>query len=437
MEKLDSKKVLRFIVLSVVGVFLYFIPLDGSRVPVVILVGIVKDFLGDQLKYLVVLVLAILLGTILGAKVFKIPACVELHKKDKTSKLIHYAVAFLVVLAVLLQLPPAAVFAHPEIGKSILGLAGTVMLTVSICGGFIVFILKSGIVEFVGTLMEPLMRPLFKMPGAAAINYISSYVVSAAVGVYMTDQYYEDKVYTRREAVAAATCFSTISVGYIGVLASIGGISELYGTLLVLTFALVFVMTVITVRIPPFNRIQQVYIDGTSYVKEGQNTQDGSRFYRAVLAASKRSEEFTVKAFVDSMVNALKFAQSIIAYMIPIVMVTQVIVQYTPLFTWLGYPIAPVLNLLGLPDAARIAPAVLLGFIEVSLPAISVSSGVAAQSVFFVIMLSIMQVIFMTEAGNAMLGSKLGIKFGNLVVYFLIRTAIAIPIIALVSHLLF
>ena len=54
------------------------------------------------------------------------------------------------------------------------------------------------------------------------------------------------------------------------------------------------------------------------------------------------------------------------------------LVHHTPVFTWLGYPIAPVLRLLGLPDAAQIAPAVLLGFIEVSLPAISVSTGVAA-----------------------------------------------------------
>ena len=101
--------------------------------------------------------------------------------------MIHYLAAFLVVLAVWFQIPPAAVFSDPDIGGQILGLAGTVMMTVSICGWFIVFILKSGIVEFAGTLLEPLMRPLFKLPGAAAVNCLSSYVVSAAVGVYMTD----------------------------------------------------------------------------------------------------------------------------------------------------------------------------------------------------------------------------------------------------------
>ena len=83
------------------------------------------------------------------------------------------------------------------------------------------------------------------------------------------------------------------------------------------------------------------------------------------------------------------------------------------------------------------APAVLLGFIEVSLPVISVSSGVAAQSVFFVILLSIIQIIFMTEAGNAMLGARFSMKMKDLIIIFLVRTVIAVPVIAVISHLIY
>lgn len=437
MEQIEKKDVARFAFLSLIGIFLYFIPVDGSRVPVVILVGWVKTALGDNLKYVVLLMLVLLMATIFGAKVLKNERCVKLHADDKMSKLIHYVIAFLVVLAVWFQLPPAMIFADERVGGQILSLSGTVMLTVSVCGWFIVFILKSGIVEFVGTMLEPLMRPLFKLPGAAAINCLSSYVVSAAVGVYMTDQYYENKVYNRREAVAAATCFSTISVGYVGVLCSIGHIDEMYGTMLALTFVLVVVMTAIMVRIPPICRIPQTYLDGSSQVGGGAAEEELPRFQRAVRAAALCSRQFTVKEFFASLVNALKFSQRIIAYMIPIVIVTLTLVHHTPLFTWLGRPIAPVLSLLGLPDAAQIAPAVLLGFIEVSLPAISVSAGVAAQSVFFVVMLSIMQIIFMTEAGNAMLGAKFSLKFPQLVLHFLARTVIAVPLIAGISHLIF
>lgn len=437
MEKAGKSDVLKFVVLSIVGVFLYFIPVDGSRVPVVILVGCIKDILGANLKYLVLAALLILMGTIFGAKVLKNETCIRLHQEDKNSKLVHYILAFLVMIAVWFEIPPAAIFADERIGGQILGLAGTVMLTVSVCGWFIVFILKSGIVEFVGALLEPLMRPLFKMPGAAAVNCLSSYVVSAAVGVYMTDQYYENKTYTAREAVGAATCFSTISVGYIGVLCSIGGIENMYGMILALTFVLVFAMTIILVRIPPISRVTDQYIDGTARKEAEAGTAEGSKLQLAVNAAALRSRDFTGKAFVESMMSALKFSQRIIAYMIPIVIVTLTIVHLTPLFDWLGKPISPVLSLLGLPDAGKIAPAVLLGFIEVSLPAISVSTGVAAQSVFFVIMLSIMQIVFMTEAGNAMLGAKIPLGMKDLVLHFLVRTAVAVPLIALISHIIF
>lgn len=440
MEQTMKKDQIRFAVLSIIGIFLYFIPVDGSRVPVVILVNLVKTALGDYLKYVVLLMLAALMGTIAGAKLLKVDWCVRLHAEDKNSKLIHYVIAFLVVLFVWFQLPPAAIFSDERIGGQILSLAGTVMLTVSICGWFIVFILKSGIVEFVGTLLEPLMRPLFKMPGAAAVNCISSYVVSAAVGVYMTDQYYENGVYSRREAVAAATCFSTISVGYIGVLCSLGGLNEMYGTMLALTFVMVIVMTIIMVRIPPISTTKNDYLEagaaGAAEEKASGST-DGSRFQKALRAAAIRSREFTPKAFADSLLSSLKFSQRIIAYMIPIVIVTLSLVHLTPLFTWLGYPIAPVLRLLGIPDAARVAPAVLLGFIEVSLPVISVSSGVAAQSVFFVILLSIVQIIFMTEAGNAMLGAKFSMKLPELILHFIVRTVIAVPVIAVISNILF
>lgn len=438
MQKVSKKDIARFIVLSLIGIFLYFIPVAGKKVPVVVLVGWIQNIFGNNLKYLVLVTLIVLMFTIIGAKLFKNKACMSIHKGEKISKLIHYVVAFLVVIFVWFELPPAAIFSDERIGGQILKLAGTVMLTVSVCGGFIVFILKSGVVEFVGTLLEPLMRPLFKLPGAAAVNYLSSYVVSAAVGVYMTDNYYEEKKYTAKEAVTAATCFSTISVGYVGVLCSIGGIDDMYGRILGLTFLITFIMTIILVRIPPISKMPNKFIDGTTREIEAKNDDDkGSIFAKAVNSAAVRSREFDLKALGSSMLNALKFSQKIIAYMIPIVIVTLTLVHHTPIFEWLGKPIAPLLSLLGLPDAAKIAPAVLLGFVEVSLPAISVSSGVATQSVFFVVMLSISQIIFMTEAGNAMLGAKIPLKFKDLVINFLVRTVIAIPIIALISHIMF
>ena len=102
---------------------------------------------------------------------------------------------------------------HPEIGGKILTLASTVFFTIALAGTLVIFIIRSGIVEFVSVLCEPIMRPIFKLPGEAAINIISSFVSSASVGVYFTEQYYTQKAYTTRQACAVVTNFSVISVG--------------------------------------------------------------------------------------------------------------------------------------------------------------------------------------------------------------------------------
>ena len=73
-----------------------------------------------------------------------------------------------------------------------------------------------------------------------------------------------------------------------------------------------------------------------------------------------------------------------------------------------------------------------------SLPSISIAGqGVAPQSAFFVVLLSVIRIIFFTEAGNAMLGSQVPIRLKDLLLTFVVRTALGIPLAALVSHLVF
>lgn len=70
---------------------------------VVMIVNFVKGLLGDNLQYVVVLALVLLMCSIFGAKVLKNEFCQKLHDGDSNSKLIHYVVAFLVVIAVLFK----------------------------------------------------------------------------------------------------------------------------------------------------------------------------------------------------------------------------------------------------------------------------------------------------------------------------------------------
>lgn len=134
----------------------------------------------------------------------------------------------------------------------------------------------------------------------------------------------------------------------------------------------------------------------------------------------------------------MKFAQKTIGVMVPTVMLVLTLVYYTPLFQWIGAPLAPVLGLFGVPDAALAAPSVLIGIVEISLPSILVSgTGACAAAAFFVVQLSIVQIIFFSECGNAILSSKIPLGAGKLILIFLMRTAIAIPLVALLTNLIY
>lgn len=437
---MKNKNIIKFIVLSLAGIFLFFIPVQGSNVPLTIAVNEIKSVLGDAVIILPMLSISILFICVLLGKIFHIEPFARYVQGDGRLKSLIYTCTFILVYLIYFQVGPAP-FHDPEVGGKVLPLAANVMITIILAGWGVVLILKSGIVEFVSVLVEPVMRPVFHLPGEAAVNCLSSFVSSASVGVYFTEQYYKEKKYTEREAVSVLMNFSVISVGYMGILTSTAGIEAYFGLVIICAFILVLIMAMICVRIPPLSGRPNVYVDGRQQsIKDRQIKKMGAkkRFWLAVEEGCRKAETFNLKTVFDSLINALIFSQKILGVMITCVTIVLTLVNYTQLFLWLGKPFVPLLQLLGMDDATRIAPAIMLGFVEVSLPSISIaSSQVGTGSAFFVVMMSILQVIFMTEAGNAMLGSSLPIRFKDLLITFIIRTLIAMPLVAVTVHLLF
>jgi nucleoside recognition membrane protein YjiH len=121
-----------------------------------------------------------------------------------------------------------------------------------------------------------------------------------------------------------------------------------------------------------------------------------------------------------------------------IVIITLTIVYHTDLFVWLGKPFEYIFALLGLPNADLISSAPVLTLPSLTLP-VSAMAGldIAPQSRFFVTLLSIVQILFMSEAGNAVMNSKMKVSLKDIMILFIVRTAIAIPIVAAISHILY
>lgn len=431
---------IKLIGFSSLGILFFFIPFAG-KTPMVWLINAIKGLLGvDVLRWLTLIVCTLLFVTLILAKVFHVKSLENYHKNDGPIKGTLYLLAIVFTVMVMFNIGPAAVL-DPDVGVLAVDLAGSVLLTVSICGLMVIFVLHSGLVEFAGALLEPLMRPVFKLPGRAAVDCLASFVAAPAVGVYFTGQAYKMKIYTVREAFTVLTCWSVVSLGFFAVITSIAGIEEYYGQVVLCSLVLCFVMSAINVRIPPWSRKVNMFIDNTEQTPEQLKVSrpEGGRFNYAVAEGLGRVSEFDMKTFLLGAKDALSFTQKIVAYVASIATLGLILSEYTPLFTWIGYPMIPLLKLVGFgADAAIMAPATLVGISEIALPAILVSGGVvAAKSAFFICVLSTLQIIFFTESGNAMLECGIPLKIWDLLLVFLIRTLIAIPLVAAATHLFF
>jgi nucleoside recognition membrane protein YjiH len=111
-----------------------------------------------------------------------------------------------------------------------------------------------------------------------------------------------------------------------------------------------------------------------------------------------------------------------------------VVVEFTPVFTWLSYPLVPLLEVMRVPEASSAAPAFLVGFAEMFLPAVLANSIENEMTKFVVITVSITQLIYMSEVGVLIMKTRIPLSFGRLVQVFLLRTAISLPIAVAAAH---
>ncbi len=111
------------------------------------------------------------------------------------------------------------------------------------------------------------------------------------------------------------------------------------------------------------------------------------------------------------------------------------VADHTPFFQYLGYPLVPVMNFLGLKNAELVAQASIAGITEVYIPALLVRNA-EISSKFFVCVLSLSQIIFFSSVAPMMMEMfrEVPIRFYELVALFFIRTALLVPLLALLVH---
>ena len=112
-----------------------------------------------------------------------------------------------------------------------------------------------------------------------------------------------------------------------------------------------------------------------------------------------------------------------------------VIATYTPVFQWISYPFGLLLQILGVPEAFAAAPATLVGFADMFIPALLITGIQSVKTKFIIGVLSLVQISYLTEVGTIIIKSEIPLNLWKLFVIFLERTILAIPLIVLFANL--
>lgn len=292
-----------------------------------------------------------------------------------------------------------------------------------------------GALEFIGTLMRPIMRPLFRLPGRAAVDDLTSWLGSYSVGLYLTRKLVDQGRYTRREAFIIVTGFSTVSIGYVGVVCDTLDLLHLFPVVFLTYFVVVYLLAALQCRVWPTNSIPNDAVT----THDPEVSIQGSLIQAATNAALSRAamgrpmRTVAVEGFVDGLV----LAATILGTILSVGTGALLIAEYTAVFDIAGQPLVPVISALGIPNAELVAPATIAGITEMYIPALLVQDA-QIPARFFIAVLSISQLIFFSSVGPMMLDmfKDLPIRMIDLLVIFVFRTILLIPILAGLTHVL-
>ena len=115
-----------------------------------------------------------------------------------------------------------------------------------------------------------------------------------------------------------------------------------------------------------------------------------------------------------------------------------IIANYTPVFKILGIPFIPLLQLLQVPEAAQASQTLVVGFADMLLPSVVASTTIQSEMTRFIVAaVSVTQLIYMSEVGGVLLGSKIPINIKELIIIFIERTLITLPVIVLIANFIY
>ena len=444
----NIKTILTFIVPSLIGLLLFMTPIsyqDAITIPIAIISKGLQSLLGEAL---VGIVTGIVIFTAIASVLVKAIKPKWVTENSFLNSLFNVTPIWLVIRilgAIFISLTffgvgPEAIRSG-DTGALVLNDLLPVLFSVFLFAGMLLpLLLNFGLLELLGTLLTKIMRPIFNLPGRSAIDCMASWLGDGSVGILMTSKQYEARFYTQREAAVIGTTFSAVSITFSLVVISQVQLEHLFVPFYLTVCFAGFVAAIIVPKLPPLSWKKDLYIDETPRHKDDEVIPAGHGVFSWGLdqALTKASRAGGIKhTLTDGVKNVVDMIFGVIPVVMGIGTIALMIAEFTPIFNYLGMPFIPLLELLQVPEAAEASKTIVVGFADMFIPAILASSIESDMTRFIIAALSVTQLIYMSEVGALLMGSKIPVNFLELAVVFILRTLVTLPVIAGIAHLIF
>ena len=454
MSKYSAKQIAGFLIPSIIGIIIFMIPIqvdDTWTIVVKVIADMIGGALGDFLPLLCVIIVTA--SAILGLASLRHPSFITSYPiVDETFSTTPIWAIIRVIGCVFIWLVYLGIgaedegtflwmFSNADTGGFVLGDLLTVLVIIFLLAGLLLpLLLDFGLLEFIGALLTKVMRPVFTIPGRAAVDCITSWIGDGTLGVMLTNNQYQDGYYSAREASIISTTFSAVSITFSIVVLAQVDLMNYFGPYYLLICLIGIVCAIILPRVPPLSWKKDEYlVPGKAMAETLPEGYSSSVDYGLALAIQRVDEHKGVSQFLE---NGLKNACGMWFGVLPVVMcigtLALVLATYTPIFAICGMPFVPLLELLQVPEAAAVSQTMVVGFTDMFTPSI-IAAGLISDPMarFIVAVISVTQLIYLSEVGGLILGSKIPVNIVELFVLFLERTIISLLIVAPLAHLIF
>lgn len=425
-----SNSKIKFFIYSILGVFVFFIPINlngKTTIPLDHMVGAITKNLSSIVPYTAFLI--ILAGAVIPFK-----------NKTWNNNIPNIIFSFFKVSAVFVSLMaltkvgPAFLMEKDMIPFLYAKLAISLGIIIPLGAIFLSFLVGYGLLEFIGVLMEPVMKPIWKTPGRSAVDAVASFVGSYSIGLLITNRVYKEGKYTTKEACIIATGFSTVSATFMIIVAKTLNLMEMWNFYFWSTLIITFVVTAITVRIYPLASKPDTCFDGSHPLKVPKRSNGILTEALNEGIQSAGNSRPLIENVRDNLKDGLRMASGVLPTVLSIGLFGLILAKYTPVFDLMAYIFYPFTSLMRIPDPMLVAKASSVEIAEMFLPAL-LAKEATLMARYVVGVVSISAILFFSALIPCILSTEIPLKIRDMIIIWIERTILSIILAGACAHI--